>query len=246
MHARRLLHAPLCRTLVGGALLGTLALAAQPEPSPPSVIQAAPEVLRYEWRLEGFGGRMARLFVPGSGNGTLTTGPSPGGKIKSELLITSQDSEAGEFWRYAAEIDPATQATVHAWSSYRFRGKSKSKDVPVATPGAVDVSAAIHLLRTAPPKQAMPLQIWSEGKLYPVQVLPGITERIRRDGREVIVRRYAIEGVEQPGQRFWKGRIELALADDPAHVPVEIILRVSLASLRLRLLDAVAGEAPAG
>jgi hypothetical protein len=202
-------------------------------------------VLRYEWKLEGFGGRMARLFVPGSGNGTLTTGPSPGGKIKSELLITSQDSEAGEFWRYAAEIDPATQATVHAWSSYRFRGKSKSKDVPVATPGAVDVSAAIHLLRTRPPKQALPLQIWSEGKLYPVQVLPGITERIRRDGREVIVRRYAIEGVEEPGQRFWKGRMEIALADDPTHVPVEIILRVSLAALRLRLLDA-SDEAPAG
>lgn len=246
MDARRFLPLPFGRLLFSGALLGTLAMAAQPDSPPTTVVQAPPEVLRYEWRLEGFGGRMARLFVPGSGSGTLTTGPSPGGKIKSELLITSQDSEAGEFWRYAAEIDPATQATVHAWSSYRFRGKSKSKDVPVATPGAVDVSAAIHLLRNSPPKQPLPLQIWSEGKLYPVQVLPGITERIRRDGREVLVRRYSIEGVEEPGQRFWKGRMEIALADDPMHVPVEIILRVSLASLRLRLVDAASDEAPAG
>ncbi len=231
--------------LLAGILLAVPGVAAEPVPPPPAVIQAAPEVLRYAWRLEGFGGRMARLFVPGSGNGTLTTGPAPGGKIKSELLITSQDSDAGEFWRYAAEIDPATQATVHAWSSYKFRGKSKSKDVPVATPGAVDVSAAIHLLRTSPPKQPLPLQIWSEGKLYPVQVLPGITERIHRDGRDVLVRRYSIEGVEEPGQRFWKGRMEIALADDPTHIPVEIILRVSLASLRLRLVGAQLDDAPA-
>lgn len=234
---------PRCARLAGGlfaAVLGSTLVTAQTPPSP-----AAAEVLQYSWRLEGFGGRMARLFLPGSGSGTLTTGPGPHGTLQSELLITSEASDDGEFWRYGAEIDPATQATLRAWSSYRYHGKAKTKEQSVATPGAVDVSAAIHLLRNAPPKRPLALQIWSEGKLYPVRVVPGILERVRRGDRDVLVRRYVVEGVEEPGQRYWKGRMELALAVEGDHVPVEIVLRVSLASVRLRLVDAPFEEAPA-
>jgi len=214
---------------------------AAPSGQPPAV-----EVLQYTWRLGGFGGRLAAIFLPGKGNGTLTTGLEPDGKVRSELLITSPDSDEGEFWRYGAEIDPTTHATLHAWSSYRFRGRSNGKDLPVASAGLVDVSAAIYMLRQAPPREAMPLQIWSEGHLYPVRVVPGIRERIRRTtGEEVLVRRYTIEGVEEVGARFWKGRLELALAEDGTHAPIEIVIRVSLASLRLRLVDTVPDAADA-
>ncbi len=241
--ATRLLHSVFTRSLaVAGWMLVSAAVGAADGPSvvAPSEQPPAPEVLQYRWRLEGFGGRLAAIFLPGKGNGTLTTGLEPDGKVHSELLITSPDSDEGEFWRYGAEIDAASHATLRAWSSYRFRGKSKSKDLPVASPGLVDISAAIYMLRQAPPRAAMPLQIWSEGHLYPVRVVPGILERIHRTtGEEVLVRRYSIEGVEEVGARFWKGRLELALAEGGTHAPIEIVIRVSLASLRLRLVDTV-------
>jgi hypothetical protein len=238
---------PLARALLVCCTTLVAATVGASTPSTPAGQPAEqPEVLQYRWSLEGFGGRLARLFLPGSGNGTLTTGPGPAGKLQSELLITSRDSAAGEFWRYGAEIDPATLAAVRAWSSYRFRGKSNSKELPVAGDGAVDVSAAIHLIRHAPPKAPMPLQIWSDGHLYPVEVLPGVLERMRLDGHDTLVRRYTIEGVEKPGERLWKGRLELVLEQDGTHVPVEIVVRVSLASLRLKLVDGDDPEEPAG
>ncbi|MEO8504352.1 MAG: DUF3108 domain-containing protein [Acidobacteriota bacterium] len=220
------------------SLLASSAPVGAADPAPP-----APEVLHYVWRLEGFGGRLASLFVPGDGNGTLSTGIGPSGKLQSELMITS-DSRSGEFWRYGAELDPATHATVRAWSSYHFRDKSGSKDLPVAEPGAVDISSAIYLIRQMPPKQPMPMRIWTDGRLYPVRVVPSGLERaslrVPGDGtRERVVRRYVIEGVEQPGERFWKGHLEIVLSEDAVHTPIEIAVKVSLASLRLRLVDGV-------
>lgn len=210
-------------------------------PSPP----VGAEVLRYVWRLEGFGGFLASLFVPGDGEGRLTTGIASDGKLQTELLITSNESKAGDFWRYGAELDTATHATVRAWSAYQFRGKSRTRDLPVAEPGAVDISSAIHALRMAPPASPTPMRIWSDGRLYPVRVIPGPRERFKQDGIDTVVRRYVLEGVDQPGERYWKGRMEIVLDDDAVRTPLEIAVRVSLASLRLRLVGGTTALGPA-
>jgi hypothetical protein len=86
------------------------------------------------------------------------------------------------------------------------------------------------------------MEIWSDGRLYPVLVVPHGSARRRLEGREVVVRHYVVRGIERPGRRLWKGGLELWLADDPAATPVEIVVTRSAARVRLELVDP--GEIP--
>ena len=196
------------------------------------------ELLRYRWSLGGFVGSVARLFIPGRGDGQLWTRRNDAGRLVSELRVTSKRSRVGEYWMHGAEIDPQTRRALRAWTSQFFRGEVKEKHADLESETVIDLASGIHLLRRDPPERRRRMTIWSNGKLYPIDVLPTGTEFRRLFGERVRVRSYAIRGARVEGQRFWKGKLKLFLADDEFSTPVEIRILRRGAKVRLELVSA--------
>jgi hypothetical protein len=205
-----------------------LALLAAPSPA------AAGETLRYRWRLDGFVGALASLFVPNDGEGLLTLAEGAGGVVRGELFVTASDSDEGEFFRYGSEWDAASGRTLRAWSDLAWRGEQKSKRAEVDEPGVIDIVSGIHALRRDPPSVPRRLEIWSDGRLYPVLVLPRGSERRKLEAQPVTARRLSVRGLKLTGRKMWKGALDLWIADDPAATPVEIL--VERKGVRVRLL----------
>jgi hypothetical protein len=212
------------------ALAGTLAL--------PAAGWAAPtgdESFHYRWSLRNFVGVIAGLFLPRQGDGELTSKMQANGHLTSELTITSNGHD-GEYWRYGAEIDPEHLQPIRAWSSYVWRGKTKSKNSDIDQHGVLDIVSGIYSIRRNPPAKSRRLSIWSDGDLYDVVVIPkGNERRNLGDGSSVDTRHYAIRGVDLPGKDEWKGKIDLWLAMDDAATPVVIQISRALADVRLEL-----------
>lgn len=210
-------------------LLGVLVLAL----SDPA---RADETLRYRWRIEGFFGALASLFFPSHGDATLTATTLANGNLQSALMITSDEVHDASFFRYEAEIDHGDGRTLVARSSQLWRGKKKERSSPVVEAGAVDVASAIHLLRRTLPQRPQELEIWSEGRLYPVQVTPAGPETRKIAGRVVATLHYEIRPLVRPERRVWKGELDLWFARDPQATPVEMLVARSPARLRLELV----------
>jgi hypothetical protein len=191
--------------------------------------------LDYRWRLLGAFGAFAGLFFPDSGEGRLTRSSLPNGNLQSELWITSDADGEPDYFRYGAETHGETGATVRAWSSQLWRGERKEKSSPVAEAGVVDVASAIQQLRREPPKEATRLEIWSDGKLYPVEVRPLGRENVKVAGRTVAAQRIAVRARVEPGRKVWKGELDLWLADDAVATPVRILVARSPARVLLEL-----------
>lgn len=195
------------------------------------------EVLHYDWQLTGALSLLAGLFLPSHGVGTLTTGPGEEGRIVTELRIESpQAGDEGEFWEYGAEIEPAEGDTERVWSAYRWRGE-ESSERETLDDGVVDVVSGIWTLRRDPPESPRRMEIWSDGKLYPVLVLPGATEQHTVCGERRTVRHIKVRGVKVADRRYWKGSLELWLADDAAATPTRIVLDRGWARVRMELAD---------
>jgi len=197
---------------------------------------ALDEEFHYRWSLGGLGGLIGRLFLPGSGEGVLSYRREDG-RLHSELLVTSENSDKGEFWQYGSTIDPRTGDSLEAWSAYKWRDKEKSRRQPVETAGVKDIVAGILELRHHPPDRPLSIEIWSDGKVYPVTVEPRGREEREIGDRKVLTRRYSFEPRNVEGQRRWKGGMEVWITDDENATPVEIRLVRSLAKLHLRLVE---------
>lgn len=194
----------------------------------------------YRWDLKKLAALFGGILFPGEGGGELTFERTDDGHVISELLVTSEHGHEGEFWRYGAEIDPAQGRTLRAWTSYRWRGKERSKSVEIEEGGVIDVASGIYEIRRALPTRPLQMRIWSDGKIYPVVVTPlGDEHRSLPRGRRVLARHYRIEGREVPGERHWKGHMDLWFARDDNATPIEIHFNRTLLGVRLRLLDAV-------
>jgi hypothetical protein len=213
-------------------LLAVLILAAA---LPAGAGEPVSEEYRYRWRLGNLLGRVAGLFLPSHGEGVLRVTPAGGGHLTSELLITSHESRAGEYWRYGSELDPETGRAVRAWSSYRWRGEEKEKRADIEGDGVVDMVSGIWSIRRDPPARPRQMEIWSDGKIYPVVVVPRGRETRTIGGRDIVTRHFTVKGYDVPGKRRWKGSLELWLAEDAAATPVEIRIERRLADLRLEL-----------
>jgi hypothetical protein len=194
------------------------------------------EKLQYRWKIEGFFGAMAGLFFPSRGEASLTTSTLAGDNLQSSLLITSDEVEEASFFRYEAEIDPAGR-TVTARSSQLWQGKRKDKSSPITDAGTVDVASAIHLLRRTLPTAAQEMEIWSDGKLYPVLVKPGGPQTRKIGGRQVQTLHFMVRPLTRPERRVWKGELDLWFARDPQATPVEMLVARSPARLRLELVQ---------
>jgi hypothetical protein len=203
---------------------------------------AAPvEHFHYRWKLSSFLGWLAGLFLPNRGEGSLRFEPIGGQRIRGQLLITSSESEKGEYWSYEAQIDRATGRTVSAGSSYFYNDKQKDRRTQIEGEGVFDIASAIYLLRKDPPGQPRKVAVWSDGKTYPVVIQPHGLERHRMGDLQVLARHYTVEA--EPGaQRRWKGKLELWIAEDEAATPIEIVVHRSGAAVRLQLDESELGD----
>jgi Protein of unknown function (DUF3108) len=100
----------------------------------------------------------------------------------------------------------------------------------------LDVASGIYAIRQNPPEKPRRMEIWSDGKIYPVVVIPlGIDKRKMRDGKRLDVRHYSIRGIQIPNRRKWKGKLDLWLARDEGATPVEIQISRNLADVHMEL-----------
>lgn len=218
------------------ALLALLALALLAPAAASAIDASGEERFVYRWELKKLAALVGGILLPGQGTGLLTVAPRDDGHVLSELLITSEHSDEGEFWRYGAEIDTDLGQTLRAWSSYLWRGESKSKSARIEERGVIDVASGIYQLRQDPPDKPRRMRIWSDGKVYAVLVVPeGEETRTLPGGREVETMHYRIRGLDIPGERYWKGHMDVWLAQDEAATPVEIHFDRTLVGVRLRL-----------
>lgn len=194
------------------------------------------EEFRYRWQLRNFVGAVAGLFLPRQGEGSLTF-KRTNGHLKSELTITSPQSKQEGYFRYGSEIDVRTLQPIRAWSSYSWRGESKSKNEAVEKDGVLDVAAGIYAIRSDPPTKSRRMEIWSDGKIYPVVVIPLGVETRKLPHGKIQARHYSIRGVNLPGQRRWKGKLDLWLTTDAAATPVEIVISRNMADVRMELMS---------
>jgi hypothetical protein len=192
------------------------------------------EEFHYRWSLHNFLGAVAGLFFPNHGDGELTFKADENGHLKSELVITSPEA-GGDYWRYGAEIDTARLQPIRAWSSYRWRGRSKSEGQEINQQGVIDIVSAIYSIRKDPPERPRRLEIWSDDKIYPVLITPRGQERRTVPAGSVDTRHYAIRGIDAGEGRQWKGKVDLWLATDPSATPVVIQISRSLADVRLEI-----------
>lgn len=210
--------------------------------APPAV--AAPVLppdgdrFHYRWELKKLAALLGGILFPGEGEGLLTFEPEGGERLVAELLITSEHSEEGEFWRYGAEIDSEDGQTLKAWSSYLWRGEADSESAEIEDEGVIDIASGIWQIRRALPEEPWDMRIWSDGKIYPVVVVPrGIVERRLPGDRRVRARHFRVEGRDVPGERRWKGHLDLWIALDEARTPIEIHFDRTLIGVRLRLAE---------
>lgn len=193
------------------------------------------EEFQYRWQLRNFIGSLAGLFLPNQGEGSLTFRKDGNGRLTSELTITSTAAQ-GEYFRYGSEVDTRTLQPIRAWSAYSWRGETKTKSEPIEQQGVLDVASGIYSIRQDPPVKARRMEIWSDGKIYPVVVIPlGNETRKMQGGKKVAVRHYSIRGVEVPNRRKWKGKLDLWLARDAVATPVEIQISRNLADVHMEL-----------
>lgn len=204
----------------------------------------ASETLHYRWRLDGFVGAIASIFMPTKGEGVLTVEERSPTLARGELEVTSRGSKSGEFFRYGAEWERPGGRTLRAWSEQFWRGEKKSKQAEIGDIGVIDVVSGIDLLRRRRPVMQQRLEIWSDGKRYPVIVLPRGPETKRVAGRAVETQHLSVRGLSIPGRSFWRGALDLWLADDESATPVEIAVSRSGARVRLTLIEAPVRSSP--
>lgn len=221
--------------LLAFLVAGPWASAAQLQTRTQAPIQADEE-FQYRWQLRNFLGTLAGLFLPNRGEGSLTFRKDGSGHLRSELTITSDVARQGEYFRYGSEVDTRTLQPIRAWSAYSWRGESKSKSEDVSQDGVLDIASGIYAIRKDPPQKTRRMEIWSDGKIYPVVVIPQKVEtRTLKDGRKLEVQKYSVRGFDVPGRPRWKGRLDLWLTRDEAATPVEILISRNLADVHMEM-----------
>ena len=198
---------------------------------------AGDEMLVYRWKVEGIKGLLLRLVAPGKGEGSLTTVLNGEGHFETELHMSAERRRKGDYWRYGSSVDPVAKRSLKAWTAQKIGEKEKANEADLEDDDVIDLASGILLVRRDPPTLRRRMRIWSNGKLYPVVIEPRGEGRARFRGRLAKVRRYAISGYRVPGEREWKGGLELHLADDPSATPVEMYVLNKGVRARLELVE---------
>ena len=121
------------------------------------------------------------------------------------------------------------------WSAYHFRGKSKMREREVDEEDVLDFASAIHAIRRERQEEERKFRLWSDDREYPLSVVPADEEIVDAAGRSWTTRCYVIEGRKVDGEKFWKGKFRLWIADDEDATPVRIIGEKGMLTVRLEL-----------
>ena len=79
----------------------------------------------------------------------------------------------------------------------------------------LDIASGIYSIRQNPPTKTRRMEIWSDGTIYPVVVIPvGVETRQMKGGKKIEVRHFSIRGIDVPDRGKWKGKLDLWLARD--------------------------------
>lgn len=194
------------------------------------------DVFPFRWKIGGFLGLLAGLFVPNSGDALMTITVNEEDRTVIEVLITAPNRE-GEHFLYGSEIDRATGATSSVWSSQSFRGKRKDKEQEIRDPTVISYATAILRLRWNPPESPIRIRVWNDGKIYPADVEPIAPHPRKISGHEIEVRGYGIRGAIVDGKPSFDDKMFLYFALDEAATPVEILGKRSILKVRVQLVD---------
>ena len=194
------------------------------------------EVLHLEWKLGGFLGVLAGLFVPSSGKALLTFVPTAEERTEIGLLVTAPKRE-GEYMLYGASIEERSGSLASVWSCSEFRGKYEAREQDIEGEKIIDYSSVIWLLRWHPPDTPTRMTIWSEGKVYPAEIEPLGPSRRKIRGKKIDVRGYLVRGAKVDGKRSFDDSIFVYYAQDANATPVEIVGKRSLIHVRIRLVE---------
>ena len=198
------------------------------------------EVLHLRWKLSGFLGMLAGLFVPNSGDALLTFVPASEDRVEIGVLVTAPKHD-GDYFVYGAVIDEGSGSTSTVWSSYAYRDSGRDREQAIDESDVIDYASAIYHLRWNPPETTTRMKIWDMGKTYPVEVQP-LKPRKRKIGdQKVLVRGYEVRGVKVKGKPSFDDKFYLYFANDDRSTPVEIVGKRSLIRVRFQL---VAAEGP--
>ncbi len=208
-----------------------------PVGAPGTLPLPADEALNYRWNLGGLFGTLARIVLPGRGEGRLTTRAVENGHLAIELVVTSKEGAEGDYWRYAAVIEPASGRTLQAESAYRYGEKSRERRADLDEEQVIDVASGIHLVRERRPDTPLNLSIWSDGKIYPVVIEPRGWKSLSLPAGRQLAELFAIRPRSVPGQRPWSGRIDLYLENGEAARPVAIVVDRRWAKVELELVE---------
>lgn len=194
------------------------------------------EVYHMEWKLGGFLGALAGLFVPSSGDALLTFVPADEKRQEVQVLITAPKRE-GEYFVYGAAIDEQTESTREVWSSYVFRDSGRHREQQVEQENVIDFASAIYHLRRKPPTAPIRLTIWNQGKTYPVEVRPLKPERRKVSGTKTDAQGYEVIGIKVDGQETFKEKFTLYFARNADSTPLEISGKRGWVKLRIQLAE---------
>lgn len=198
--------------------------------------QAGGEVLRMRWKLGGFIGTLAGLFIPNNGDALLTLVPGGGEHVIIQMLITAHKSK-GDYFLYGAEVDEDSGAAASVWSSYSFRGDQEDREESIDEPDLIDFASVIYYLRRNRLAGTTRMTIWNEGKTYPVEVEPLGPGTRKVSGTKIDVEGYSIHGVKVPDLDFFKEKFFLYFATDERRTLVELIGKRGLINVRIYLVD---------
>jgi hypothetical protein len=195
------------------------------------------EALRMRWKLSGFLGAIASLFIPSTGEALFTFVPSEERRYDLSFLVTSRKRE-GEHFLYGAQVDERSGTAAAVWSSQMFRGELKQREQEVDDPNLIDYASAVYRLRWMPPASTTRMTIWDAGRTYRIEVEPLKPSRRRIAGEKIEVRGYAVRGVKSKGEPTMRDKIWIYFARDEHSTPVEIVAKRGLIKARIQLVNA--------
>jgi hypothetical protein len=195
------------------------------------------EALRMRWKLSGFLGAIASLFIPSTGEALFTFVPAEERRYDLNFLVTSRKRE-GEHFLYGAQVDERSGTAAAVWSSQMFRGELKQREQEVDDPNLIDYASAVYRLRWMPPESTTRMTIWDSGRTYNIEVEPLKQNRRRIAGEKIEVRGYVVRGVKIEGEPTMRDKIWIYFARDESATPVEIVAKRGLLKARIQLVNA--------